>query len=276
MTSLDAFIFAAGLGTRMGPLSSVLPKPAWTLKGKPLLHWAAGYLKTAGCNKIACNAHHHIDVIKSIAEDIEVIEEKELLGTGGPLKRLASRISQNGLLVWNADVIADVPWGHLRAESRAKGVGVGWLLVPHPGGPWTELYLDSSERVLPRGTSGPKGPYLFTGAAWWAAEAANLVPDDCFDVREFLAQYKGHFGIVVDPFYWLEIGTPGQLIHAAMELAPDNEGRVSGCYIHPTASMPHMAEGCILGPGAVIPPTMEDSDALWYLEDGKQVRKALE
>jgi NDP-sugar pyrophosphorylase family protein len=229
----------------------------------------------AGCKGIACNAHHHIDVIKAVAGDIEVIEEKALLGTGEPLRRIASRIPPGGLLVWNADVIADVPWGHLRAEGLAKGAGVAWLLIPHPGGPWTELYLDSGGRVLPRGTAGPKGPYLFTGAAWWAAETAASIPEGCFDVRDFLAGCAGHFGVVVDPFTWLEIGTPDQLIHAAMLLAPDNEGRVPGCYVHPEASEPYTAEGCILGPGAKLPPAMEDCDAFWYLEEGVQTRLAL-
>jgi NDP-sugar pyrophosphorylase family protein len=275
MNYIDGFIFAAGLGTRMGALSSVLPKPAWTLKGKPLLHWAADSLKGAGCSRVACNAHHHIDIIKAVAGGIEVIEEKELLGTGEPLRRIAGRIPPGGLLVWNSDVIADVPWGHLRDEGLAKGGGVGWLLIPHPGGPWTELYLDAGGRVLPRGTTGPKGPYLFTGAAWWAAGAAASIPEGCFDVRDFLAGYGGHFGVVAEPFQWLEIGTPGQLIHAAAVLAPDNEGRVPGCYVHPGASEPDMAEGCILGPGASLPPGIKDSGAFWYLEGGRQTRRDL-
>jgi len=275
MANIDAFIFAAGLGTRMGPLSYVLPKPAWTLKSRPLLQWAGDSLRYAGCVKIACNAHHHADIIKSIAEDIEVIEEKTLLGTGEPLRRVAHRIGPEGLLVWNADVIADVPWAYLRGEHAAKSAGVSWLLVPHPGGPWTALYLDSDERVLPRGTLGPKGPYLFTGAACWSAGAASAIPENCFDVRDFLAGFTDHHGVVAEPFQWLEVGDPNQLIHAAGELAPDNEGRVPGCYIHPTAIESQKITQCVLGPGAALHPTVEDHDAFWFLENGNQVRRAL-
>ena len=176
--NVDAFIFAAGLGARMGPLSSVLPKPAWTLKGRPLLQWAGDSLRRARCVKIACNAHHRADIIKSIAEGIEVIEEETLLGTGEPLRRIARRIGPEGLLVWNADVIADVPWAYLRGEHAARSAGVSWLLAPHPGGSWTALYLDSKGKVLPRGTTGPKGPYLFTGAACWSAEAASAITEN--------------------------------------------------------------------------------------------------
>jgi len=275
MAGLDAFIFAAGLGTRMGPLSRALPKPAWTLDGRPLLQWAGGALVRAGCAKIACNAHHRVDAIRSVAGDIEVVEEKTLLGTGEPLRRMAGRAAPEGLLVCNADAVADVPWVRLREGHAASGAGVSWLLVPHLGGDWTRLYMDLDGRVLPRGTAGPLGPYLFTGAACWGAGALGAIPENCFDVREFLASYPGHRGVVAEPFRWLEIGTPDQLIRAASELAPDGEGRVLGCYIHPTAEESRKIRRCVLGPGARLGPDVEDSDAFWYLEGGGQVRLGL-
>jgi NDP-sugar pyrophosphorylase family protein len=274
--TIDAFIYAAGLGTRMGPLSMALPKPAWTLGGKPLLQWAADSLKGAGCKKIVCNAHHNVGAIRAIADGIEVLEEKILLGTGTPLKRIAKRIGQAGLLTWNADVVAAVPWARLREESLYRGASAAWLLVPHPGGEWTRLYLDMDGRVLPRGTNGPKGPYHFTGASWWSARMADSVPEGCYDVRVFLAQSAGHIGIVADPFPWLEVGSPSQLIKAAMELAPESEGRALGCYIHPEAKTEAQIVRCILGPGAMLGPGLADSDAFWYFDGGGQKRIDLE
>jgi NDP-sugar pyrophosphorylase family protein len=274
MTRIDAFIFAAGLGTRMGPLSAALPKPAWTLGGRPLLQWAGGALKLAGCVNIACNAHHRADDIGALADGIDVLEEKTLLGTGEPLRRLAGRAAPEGLLVWNADVVADVPLGLLR-DAHASGAGVTWLLVPHPGGDWTELYMGLDGRVLPRGTVGPRGPYLFTGAACWGAGALGAIPENCFDVRDFLASYPGHRGVVVEPFRWLEIGTPDQLIRAASELAPGDEGRVPGCYIHPTAAESRRIKRCVLGPGASLGSGAQDSDAFWYFDGRGQVRLEL-
>jgi len=271
--TLDAFIFAAGLGTRMGPLSLALPKPAWTFRGKPLLHWAADSLRGAGCKCIACNAHHNVQAMRAIAGDIEVFEEKTLLGTGAPLKRIASRIGPNGLLACNADVIADVPWAKLREESISKGASVAWLLVPHPGGDWTKLYLDTDDRILlPRGTMGPRGPYRFTGAAWWSHEMAEAIPDNCFDVRDFLAGASDHRGIVTEPFPWLEIGSPDQLIETARTLAPNDEGRVPGSYIHPSARTEAAITRCILGPGVALGRGMDDRDAFWYCDTEGQKR----
>ncbi|MDR2561239.1 MAG: NTP transferase domain-containing protein [Holophagales bacterium] len=274
--TIDAFIFAAGLGTRMGPLSLALPKPAWTLGGRPLLHWAADSLKGAGRKKIACNAHHNVVAMTAIADDVEVIEEKILLGTGAPLKRIAGRIGPAGLLVCNADIVADVPWAMLRDECVSKGASSAWLLVPHTGGDWTKLYLDMDGRVLlPRGTVGPRGPYQFTGASWWSAEMAASIPDDCFDIRDFLAQAKGHFGVVSDPFPWLEIGSPGQLISAAATLAPHDEGRALGCYIHPEAKSEAVISRCILGPCVTLDKGMKDRDAFWYVDGEGQKRVEL-
>ena len=274
--TIDAFIFAAGLGTRMGPLSLALPKPAWTLGGRPLLHWAADSLKGAGCKKIACNAHHNVGAMRAIAQDVEVIEEKTLLGTGAPLKRIAHRIGPAGLLVCNADIVADMPWAMLREECVSKGTSSAWLLVPHTGGDWTRLYLDADGRVLlPLGTIGPQGPYQFTGASWWSAEMAASIPDDCFDIRDFLAQANGHFGVVAAPFPWLEIGSPSQLISAAAALAPLDEGRAPSCYIHPEAKTDAMISRCILGPGVTLDKGMKDRDAFWYVDGEGQKRVEL-
>ena len=260
----------------MAPLSLALPKPAWTLRGRPLLHWAADSLKDAGCKRIACNAHHHIGAIRAIASDVEVIEEKTLLGTGAPLKRIANRIGPEGLLACNADIVTDAPWGMLREGCLSKGASSAWLLVPHNGGDWTKLYLDMDGRVLlPRGTIGPRGPYQFTGASWWSAAMASSIPDDCFDIRDFLAQASGHYGIVVEPFHWLEIGSPSQLISAVAALAPQDEGRTPGCYIHPEAQTDAMIYRCILGPGVTLDKGIKDRDAFWYVDGEGQKRVEL-
>ena len=87
MGDLDGFILAAGLGTRMGPLSRVLPKPAWTLRGRPLLLWGADGMRDAGLERIACNAHHLPEKLKAVAGNaLEVCPEPVLLGSAGGLR----------------------------------------------------------------------------------------------------------------------------------------------------------------------------------------------
>lgn len=270
---LEGFLLAAGLGTRMGPLSRVLPKPAWTLSGRPLLQWGAAGLRAAGLQTLGCNAHLHPELLGAAAAGIEVFEEPVLLGSAGGLTHARARAVE-GLLVWNADAVADVPWAQLRAHHLARGAQLTWLLVPHPGGPWTQVWLGPDGRVLPRGETG-EGPYLFTGASAWSRSALALLPEGPSEVRDLLLRLERHLGCVVPAFPWYEVGTPDQLIAAAAALAPDAEGRVPGCYVHPTAHPAGKLEHCVLGPGARPHPAMVDRDALWFEERGRQVRMGM-
>jgi NDP-sugar pyrophosphorylase family protein len=276
---LEGFLLAAGLGTRMGALSQCLPKPAWTLRGRPLLQWGAEALRSHGVRAIGCNAHQWPERIRAVAAGLEVFEEPQLLGSAGGLLHARGRVATD-LLTWNADVWAQaVPFERLRARHREAHATLSWLLIPHPGGDWNPVWLDGQDRVLPRGVSGPHGPYHFTGAAAWSPEALALLPkgpSEVNDLRPRLAGHPGgHLGVVVAPFPWREIGTADALIQAAAELAPEQEGHLPGCYTHPTAKPGGRLTRCVLGPGAAPPPAITDADALWFEEGGNQVRLAL-
>lgn len=280
---LEGFLLAAGLGTRMGALSACLPKPAWTLRGKALLQWGAEALRAAGAGRLGCNAHLLPERLRAVAGGIQVFEEPDLLGSAGGLLHVRGRVEAE-LLTWNADIWAEeVPFGLLRTRHREDHGGVraalSWLLVPHPGGDWNPVWMDHEGRVLPKGVAGPWGPYHFTGAAAWSPEALALLPEgpsEVNDLRPRLASLPGgHQGVVVEPFPWREVGTADALIEAAAELAPDQEGRLPGCYLHPTARPAGRLSRCVLGPGAAPPPSITDSDALWFEEGGRQVRLGL-
>lgn len=273
---LEGFLLTAGLGTRMGPLSLVLPKPAWTLRGRPLLRWGADDLCAAGLTRLACNSHHLPEHLRAAAGSaLEVCDEPLLLGSAGGLRHALGRAA-DPLAVWNGDALADVPWAAFQAEHRRRRAELSWLLVPHPGGPWNPVWLDREGRVLPQGETGV-GPFHFTGAALWSLEALALLPEGPSDTkRDILPRLTHHAGIVVEPFPWLDIGSPDQLIAAAGRIAPDQEGRIPGCYVHPEARPAGLLQRCILGPGAEPPDAVEDTDAFWFGESGRQVRLGLD
>jgi NDP-sugar pyrophosphorylase family protein len=273
---LEGFLLAAGLGLRMGPLSRCLPKPAWTLQGRPLLQWGAETLRAHGIARLGCNAHLHPDRLRAVALGLEVFEEPRLLGSAGGLLHARGRLASD-LLTWNADVWARaVPFDRLRTRHREAAATLSWLLVPHPGGAWNPVWMDKEDHVLPKGLTGPKGPFHFTGAAAWSSEALALLPDGPSEVDELRPHLPLHLGVVVEPFPWREVGTPEALIQAAADLAPDQEGRRTGCYLHPTARPAGRLAHCVLGPGAAPPPAIIDADALWFEERGNQVRIGLE
>jgi NDP-sugar pyrophosphorylase family protein len=275
--TVDAFILAAGLGTRMGPLSRVLPKPAWPLGGRPLLDWCADGLRRAGFRHLACNAHHLPDQVETAlaGTGVEVCREPALLGSAGGLRHVRGRAA-DPLAVWNGDILADAPWAAFLEAHRRLRAELSWLLVPHPGGPWNPVWLDRDGRILPPGQTG-EGPYHFWGPALWSPRALALLPDEgpADTKAHILPRLERALGIVVDPFPCLEVGTPDQLIEAARIHAPEGEGRLPGCYVHPGAVPAGRLHRCVLGPGAAPPPSVTDQNALWFAEAGRQVRLSL-
>jgi NDP-sugar pyrophosphorylase family protein len=210
-----------------------------------------------------------------VASGIEVFEEPRLLGSAGGLLHARGRVASE-LITWNADVWAEtVPFDRLRDGHRETAATLSWLLVPHPGGRWNPVWLDDLGRVLPKGVVGTQGPFHFTGAAAWSPEALALLPEGPSEVDDLRPRLPFHLGVVVEPFPWREVGTADALIQAAAELAPGQEGRLPGCYLHPTARPRGRLTGCVLGPDAAPPAAITDADALWFEEGGNQVRLGL-
>lgn len=114
---MKAMIFAAGLGTRLKPLTNTLPKALVSVGGKPLLQHTIERLKLAGFNEIIINIHHFgekiIDFVKSnnyFDIRIEFSDEREnLLDTGGGIKK-ASHFFDDGkpFLVHNVDILSNI------------------------------------------------------------------------------------------------------------------------------------------------------------------------
>jgi NDP-sugar pyrophosphorylase family protein len=274
---IDGFLLAAGLGTRMGSLSRALPKPAWPLGGRPILAWSAEGMRRAGLNHIACNAHHLPERLEEALQGsgVEVCREPDLLGSAGGLRHALGRAAEP-LAVWNGDILAEIPWAAFLETHRERRADLSWLLVPHPGGPWNPVWLSPEGRILPPGETGA-GPYHFWGPALWGPKAmALLETPGPLDVKaHILPRLERALGIVVEPFPCLEIGTPDQLIQAAARHAPLEEGRLQGCYVHPTAKPSGPLTRCILGPGASPPAGLADENAFWFEEEGHQVRLTL-
>ena len=130
---LDAMLFAAGLGTRLRPLTNDIPKALVPVGGVPMLERVARRLIDAGADRIIVNVHHHADrIVDFIASrddfgvDVHIsIEDGEPLETGGGLKRaheLGFFRGDRPIVIHNADVLTDFPLRDMidaHAESGA-------------------------------------------------------------------------------------------------------------------------------------------------------------
>ncbi|MDW3650767.1 MAG: nucleotidyltransferase family protein [Bacteroidia bacterium] len=114
---MKAMIFAAGLGTRLRPLTNDRPKALVEVFGKPLLEWVILKLRENGIREVVVNVHHFADKIEAFLErkenfdiDIRISDEREfLLETGGGLKFAKDLLQGNDpILIHNADIISDL------------------------------------------------------------------------------------------------------------------------------------------------------------------------
>lgn len=119
---MKAMIFAAGLGTRLKPLTDTMPKALVPVAGKPLLWHTIQKLKAAGFDEIIINVHHFAEQIKQYIENndrfgirIEFSDESQaLLDTGGGIKKASWFFDdEKPFLIHNVDILSDIDLQHL-------------------------------------------------------------------------------------------------------------------------------------------------------------------
>lgn len=113
---MNAFIFAAGLGTRLKPLTDTMPKALVPVGGKPLLYHVIEKLKSGGIKKIVINIHHFGEMIIDYVKEnnnfgIEIVfsdERQMLLETGGAIKHAVDLLGDEPFLIHNVDILSNV------------------------------------------------------------------------------------------------------------------------------------------------------------------------
>lgn len=157
---MRAMIFAAGLGTRLKPLTDTLPKALVPLAGKTLLQWQIERLKAAGITDIVVNVHHFPDMIINYLRDndnfgcrIAVSDERDmLLETGGGLRKAKelltsspnSLIASSPILICNVDILSNIDLPTLLKAYNPEEMGV---VVVSPRETQRYLLFDETNRL---------------------------------------------------------------------------------------------------------------------------------
>lgn len=126
---MEAMILAAGLGTRLRPLTDRVPKALVEVAGRPVLEHVAQRLVDAGATRLVVNVHHHADQVEAFVRkrdgfgvDVAISREEgeEPLETGGGLLHARELFrSREPFIVHNVDVISDLDLGALYAAHQA-------------------------------------------------------------------------------------------------------------------------------------------------------------
>ncbi len=123
---MKAMIFAAGLGTRLKPLTDTMPKALVPVCGQPLLYHVICKLRDAGYNELVVNVHHFADQIRKYLSEndfgvkISISDESsELLETGGGIRHARSLLlpSDGPFLVHNVDIISNADFAWFREQT---------------------------------------------------------------------------------------------------------------------------------------------------------------
>ena len=230
-----AMVMAAGLGTRMRPLTATRPKPLVELAGKPLIDHVLDRLRAAGVGKLVVNVHYLADSLeahlKSTAGDFDLTisdERKLLLETGGGLVQAAPMIDCDPFLVVNSDNYwIDGPADGLRLLAS------GWdddkmdallLLVPqaragnHRG--QGDFRMDRFGRLARRARS-RVAPYVFTGIQMISKRLLDGAPEGPFSTNWLWdrAIEAGRCFGQVHQGLWFDVGTPKSITDTEAALA---------------------------------------------------------
>ena len=134
---MKAMIFAAGLGTRLKPLTDHMPKALVPVAGKPMLEHVIRKLIAAGCDEIVINVHHFADQIIDFVKannnfgiTIHISDETDmLLDTGGGIKK-ASSFFHEPFLIHNVDILSNIDLKSLYEYHLTSGNDATLLVSP--------------------------------------------------------------------------------------------------------------------------------------------------
>jgi NDP-sugar pyrophosphorylase family protein len=259
-----ALVLAAGLGTRLRPLSNVRAKAALPVAGRPLIVRILEQLRSAGVQQVVMNLHHRAETIarvvgdgRHLGLDVRYSWETEVLGSGGGPARALPLLAADRFFIVNGDTLAHVDLPALAAAHHGSGALATLAVAPADLARYNAILADPSGRwtgVAPRGGSAeglPGTPWHFVGIQAVNASAfASVDPSRPSEtIREIYPRLAASDpgAVRLRPTHggFFDIGTPDDYVAtvrriAAQERQPLDRG--ADVAIHPTARV----EDCIL------------------------------
>ncbi|MBY4631688.1 nucleotidyltransferase family protein [Rhizobium croatiense] len=226
MTIRQAMVLAAGLGTRMRPITDTIPKPLVKIDGKAMIDYALDALVAAGVERAVVNVHHHADQMLAHLGNyrgLEIIisdERDGLMNSGGGLAKGLRLLDRDDIFVMNADLfwIGEQP-GRPTNLQRLAGffdadqMDMALLCVGiedttgHNGKNDFSLAADGRLR---RYRDDPSNPVVYAGAIAMNPSLFDDAPQDAFNLNIYFDKAIARdrlFGLVLDG-HWLTVGTP--------------------------------------------------------------------
>ncbi len=226
MSIKQAMILAAGLGTRMRPITDTIPKPLVKIDGKAMIDYALDSLAETGVERVVVNVHHHADqMLAHLAsyKNLEIIisdERERLMNNGGGLAKGLKLLSPGKVFVTNADLfwIGERPGApsnltNLAGFFQPQGMDMAMLCVRlenttgHNG---KNDFSMGGDGRLTRFSEPAPNPVVYAGAIAMDTSFLDDAPADPFNLNLYFdkAIARGRlYGMVLEG-HWLTVGTP--------------------------------------------------------------------
>ncbi len=230
-----AMALAAGLGTRMRPVTNDRPKALVEVGGKVLLDWVLDRYAAGGVERCVVNIHHFADLMeahlaaRSGAPEIIISDERgDVLETGGGVVKALPDLGAEPVFISNIDAIWEetaaasldslrTAWDENRMDALLLMAPMGETLgFDGPG----DAFLEDDGRVRFRGEAA-RAPYAYAGVQILHPRALAGRPVSRFSMMEVWRELArdGRLHGVVLPEFWMHVGDPGALAAAEARLA---------------------------------------------------------
>jgi mannose-1-phosphate guanylyltransferase len=230
---MRAMLLAAGLGTRLRPLTDHLPKCLVPIAGRPLLAYWLDLL--AGFEQIVINTHYLPDSVRAFVaawperERITLTHETALLGTGGSLLANRARFSEAPFLVAHADNLSrfDMAAFLARHHRRPPGVAITMMTFETDNPRSCGIVEETADGIVtafhekldnPPGNHANGAVYIFDPEVLEAIAALGKPVVDLS--TEIIPAFLGRIQTFANRDYHRDIGTPDSLRQAERDFAP--------------------------------------------------------
>ena len=220
---MEGFVLAAGLGTRLRPLTDDRPKALVEVGGKTLLQLAIEKLEAAGVTHIVVNVHHFADKVVDYIHrrqwhcTIDISDESALLlDTGGGLKHAAPLFSgKENIIVHNVDILSDIDLSDVEATHR-RDANLVTLCVSQRQTKRL-LEFDATGLLVGRADEG----LAFSGVSVVSPALFPLLPEADHPypvIDEYIRLSRNHRigSYLHSPDHWLDVGKPDTLEQARL------------------------------------------------------------
>ena len=293
---LRAVVLAAGLGTRLRPLTRFLPKPLLPVVGTPVLGHTLAELEAVGCEAVAINLHYQGEKISARYgkrfSDLELVysPESELLGTLGALAPLETFLEPADLvIVVNGDSLCAWPLRRLLRQHQKRGRAATLLMSSRaePSDFGGGVALDGAGGVVSFGRSLDVGRpvegehekrQVFAGAHVFSPEltAGRAVQPADFvtDLYQPMLEAGTTIGAVETGRAWHDLGTPRRYLRGVLSWAQHRRrGRRSARPSGRSGGRYWIASDVKLGDGVSVRRSVVESGCV--VEDGARIEDSL-